>query len=174
MTASKPAQWQQSGLRLWWLALIILMLDQATKIWVAQALPLFGRIDVLPFFDIVHVRNYGAAFSFLSDQGGWQRWFFTIIAVVITSVLVYMLRRQPLEQRWLNLSFMLIVGGAIGNVVDRVRLGYVVDFLDVYVGSYHWPAFNVADSAIVIGAGLMIYDSFFGSGAKPEANKSSS
>ncbi|WP_194756947.1 signal peptidase II [Aliidiomarina indica] len=174
MTANKPAQWQQSGLRLWWLAIIILVLDQVTKIWVAQALPLFGRVDVLPFFDLVHVRNYGAAFSFLSDQGGWQRWFFTIIAIVIVSVLAVMLRRQSLHYRWLNLSFTLIIGGALGNVLDRVRLGYVVDFLDVYVGTYHWPAFNVADSAIVLGALLMIYDSFFGSGAKSEANKSSS
>ncbi|RUO32807.1 signal peptidase II [Aliidiomarina sanyensis] len=173
MATVKPTRWQESGLTLWWVMLVVLVLDQLTKVWVVQALPLFGRVDVLPFFDLVHVRNYGAAFSFLSDQGGWQRWFFTLIALVIVAVLLIFLRRQGRQLKVLNWSFALLVGGALGNVVDRVRLGYVVDFLDFYVGSYHWPAFNVADSAIVIGAGLMIYDSFFGSGAKSDVNQKS-
>lgn len=170
MTHEKSKRWQASGLHLWWVMLVVLVSDQITKVWVVETLPLFGRIDILPFFDLVHVRNYGAAFSFLSDQGGWQRWFFTLIAVVIVSVLLVFLRRQDRSQRILNWSFALLVGGALGNLIDRVRLGYVVDFLDFYLGSYHWPAFNVADSAIVLGASLMIYDSVFGSGSQQPVN----
>jgi len=157
-----PKQWQQSGLRWWWLILLMIFADQATKWLVLQNMPLFSRINVLPFFDLVYVRNYGAAFSFLSDQGGWQRWFFTTIAIVISVVLIVMLRRQPKSMQAANLGFSLIVAGAIGNVIDRISYGYVVDFLDFYVGSYHWPAFNVADSCIVIGAGFIIFDGFFG------------
>lgn len=158
---SVPSQWRQSGWHWWWLIVLLVIADQATKWLVVANMPLFSRINLLPFFDLVHVRNYGAAFSFLSDQGGWQRWFFTAIAVVISVVLIVMLRRQPKSMKAANLGFGLIISGAIGNVIDRINHGYVVDFLDVYVGSYHWPAFNVADSCIVIGAGLIIFDGFF-------------
>lgn len=159
---TKPQQWQQSGWHLWWLIVAIVLADQFTKWLVVANMDLFQRINLLPFFDLVHVRNYGAAFSFLSDQGGWQRWFFTVIAIAISAVIAWLLRRQTQEMVIANWSFALILGGAMGNLIDRIRLGYVVDFLDFYVGSYHWPAFNVADSAIVIGAGLMIYEGFFG------------
>lgn len=157
-----PNQWQQSGWHWWWLVVLLIVADQFTKWLVVDNMALFSRINLLPFFDLVHVRNYGAAFSFLSDQGGWQRWFFTVIAVVISIVLIVMLRQQPKSMKAANLGFGLIIAGAIGNVIDRINYGYVVDFLDVYVGSYHWPAFNVADSCIVIGAGLIIFDGFFG------------
>ncbi|MCL5254815.1 MAG: signal peptidase II [Gammaproteobacteria bacterium] len=159
---TKPQQWQQSGWHLWWLIVALVLADQLTKWLVVANMDLFQRINILPFFDLVHVRNYGAAFSFLSDQGGWQRWFFTVIAIAISAVIAWLLRRQTRAMMIANWSFALILGGAMGNLVDRIRLGYVVDFLDFYVGSYHWPAFNVADSAIVIGAGLMIYEGFFG------------
>lgn len=156
--SQRPANWRQSGLHLWWLMLLIVIADQLTKIWVAGAIPLYERVDVLPFFDLVHARNYGAAFSFLHDAGGWQRWFFTTLALVISGVLLYLLRRQP-RQLWRPcLAFSLIVGGAIGNVADRIRLGYVVDFLDFYYQGWHWPAFNVADAAIVCGALLLVLD----------------
>jgi signal peptidase II len=159
-TAQKPAHWRQSGLHWWWLIVLLFVADQFTKWLVVQNMELFSRITILPFFDLVHVRNYGAAFSFLSDQGGWQRWFFTVIALVISVVLVVFLRRQARELTWLNLGFALILAGALGNVLDRILFGYVVDFLDFYVGGYHWPAFNVADSCIVMGAGLVIFDGF--------------
>lgn len=159
---TKPKQWQRSGWHLWWLIVALVLADQLTKWLVVANMDLFQRINILPFFDLVHVRNYGAAFSFLSDQGGWQRWFFTVIAIAISAVIAWLLRRQTRAMVIANWSFALILGGAMGNLVDRIRLGYVVDFLDFYVGSYHWPAFNVADSAIVIGAGLMIYEGFFG------------
>ncbi|WP_198677911.1 signal peptidase II [Aliidiomarina shirensis] len=156
-----PQQWQQSGWHWWWLVALLIVADQFSKWLILENMPLYSRINVLPFFDLVYVRNYGAAFSFLSDQSGWQRWFFTAIAVVISVVLIVMLRRQPKSMKAANLGFGLIVAGAIGNVIDRINYGYVVDFLDVYVGTYHWPAFNVADSCIVIGAGLIIFDGFF-------------
>ncbi|MCC5855597.1 MAG: signal peptidase II [Idiomarina sp.] len=155
----KPAHWKQSGLTLLWLSLIVLVLDQVTKLWIVNNLHLFQRIDVLPFFDIIHVRNEGAAFSFLSNQGGWQRWFFTVLALVISAGLAYMLRQQPRAEWRSNAAFALIIGGALGNVTDRIRLGSVVDFLDFYWQGWHWPAFNVADMAIVGGALLMILDS---------------
>lgn len=172
MTAAQtPKRWQESGWHLWWLMVALVVADQFTKWLVVANMDLFSRINVLPFFDLVHVRNYGAAFSFLSDQGGWQRWFFTAIAIAISTVIAVLLRRQPKAMTTANWAFALILGGALGNLIDRIRLGYVVDFLDFYVGSYHWPAFNVADSAIVIGAGLMIYEGFFGQSSK-DAGKS--
>lgn len=165
MTSLKhPARWQQSGWHLFWVPLLVIALDQLTKQAILVTMSLYERINVLPFFDIVHARNYGAAFSFLSDAGGWQRWFFTILAGVICSVLAYWMRKQTRQQWRLNWAFALVIGGAIGNVLDRLQHGYVVDFLDVYIrlgdSTHHWPAFNVADSAIVIGAGLMIWDGF--------------
>ena len=168
---ARPARWQDSGWRLMWVPLLVIVLDQITKQWILATLSLYERINVLPFFDIVYARNYGAAFSFLSDAGGWQRWFFTVLAVAISSLLAFWMRRQARSEWRLNWSFGLVIGGAIGNVIDRLQHGFVVDFLDFYVrigdSVHHWPAFNVADSAIVIGAGLMILDSF----SKPSAER---
>lgn len=163
-SAVKPARWQDSGWRLWWVPVLVILLDQITKQTILMTMSLYERINVLPFFDIVYARNFGAAFSFLGDAGGWQRWFFTVLAIVISSLLAFWMRRQTLHQWRLNWSFALVIGGALGNVLDRLQHGFVVDFLDFYVtigsNTHHWPAFNVADSAIVIGAGLMIWDSF--------------
>lgn len=156
----KIDSWKQSGWRLLWVTLVVIALDQITKQWILSELPLFGRIEVLPFFDIIHVRNYGAAFSFLSEQSGWQRWFFTALALIISTILLVLMRRQPTAMWRLNFAYALVIGGALGNVLDRLQHGFVVDFLDFYVRDYHWPAFNVADMAIVIGAGVMILDSF--------------
>ena len=110
-------------------------------------------------FHFTYLRNSGAAFSFLADAGGWQRIFFTAIAV-IASVVIIMLLRKPQNHRLFNAALALILGGAIGNLIDRVLLGHVVDFIQVHAGGYYWPAFNVADSAITIGAALLIWDSF--------------
>lgn len=158
-----PSHWRDSGLRLVWLSGLIIAFDQVTKQWILHNVAfLTERIEVLPFFNIIHVRNYGAAFSFLSDQGGWQKFLFVALALGISGVLAVMLRRQGKEQRRVNVAFALIIGGAIGNVIDRIWLGSVVDFLDLYYGNYHWPAFNVADSAIVLGALTMVLDSVLG------------
>lgn len=141
------------------IALIILALDLATKYWVESTLELGGAIPITSFFNIVLTYNPGAAFSFLSDQPGWQRWFLSIVAGSAALAMVYMLNKYRHEKLFcLSLSF--ILGGALGNLYDRITLGHVVDFLDFFIGDNHWPAFNIADSAIFIGAALMIYDSF--------------
>lgn len=147
-------------LRFLWLAVVVFILDQATK-WLAVAyIGPRGIVNVLPFFDLVLVHNTGAAFGFLSQAGGWQNIFFVAVAIVISSVILVMTYRLGAKDRLLAVALMLVLGGALGNLVDRLRLGYVIDFLDVYYGAWHWPAFNVADSAITIGALLLILDAF--------------
>lgn len=151
---------EKSGLRWLWLALVVFVVDMATKIYVHTRFDLYESIQVLPFFNFTYARNYGAAFSFLNDAGGWQRWLFTGIAVVVSCVLVYWLKKTPYNHKWMNAAYTLILGGAIGNLVDRLYHGFVVDFLDFDLGFYRWPAFNVADSAIFIGAAIIIIDAF--------------
>ena len=153
--------WRETGLRWWWLALVAIVIDQISK-WFTVAYLEFGYpgIAVTPFFNLVHVYNPGAAFSFLADQGGWQRWFFAVLATAVTALLSVWMYKLPRTARWLPIAYALIIGGAIGNFIDRLVLGHVVDFLDFYVGSWHWPAFNLADSFIFIGAAMIIIDSF--------------
>lgn len=143
-----------------WLSLAIIIADQISKTLMVNWLDLYERVAVLPFFNLTLAHNTGAAFSFLAGAGGWQRWFFVALAVVISAVLVIWMKRLAATARLEAISLALIIGGAIGNVIDRLIYGYVIDFLDVYVGTYHWPAFNIADSAICIGAVLLIIDSF--------------
>lgn len=153
---------KQSGLRWLWLAVLVFALDLGTKTIVMDNMQ-YGwahRIELLPFFNLLYVHNYGAAFSFLSDAGGWQRWFFAVMAVGISAVLMYWMRRLPATNRILNVAYALVIGGAFGNLYDRLVYGYVIDFIDLFIGEYHWPAFNIADTAICIGAGLIILDSF--------------
>ena len=154
------ALFKDSGWRLWWLMLLVLVADQVSKQVVIANMQLFDSIELLPFFNFTYVRNYGAAFSFLSDAGGWQRWFFTIIAVVISAVLAVWLARNSKTQLKLNLALSLVLAGAIGNLIDRSIYGYVIDFFHLYYQNWHYPAFNIADSAICIGAALLIWDSF--------------
>lgn len=151
---------KDSGLRWWWLTLVCLLIDQISKQWVATQMDLYQSIEILPFFNLTYVHNLGAAFSFLADQGGWQRWFFTAIASIASIVFIVWLAKTPKENKILGIAFALLLSGALGNLIDRVLFGYVIDFLDFYLGSYRWPAFNVADSMIFIGAALMIIDSF--------------
>ena len=142
------------------LALVIVLLDQYTK-GLASSELIYGRpIEVFSWFNLTLQHNTGAAFSFLSDAGGWQRWFFTIIASVISLGLVVWLVLAERGQWLLALSLALILGGAIGNLWDRVVLGYVVDFISVHYAGRYFPAFNIADSAITVGAGCMLLDSF--------------
>lgn len=153
---------QTSGLRWLWLALLVFVLDIGTKLLVMNTMqygPAYS-IELLPFFNLTYVHNYGAAFSFLSDAGGWQRWMFSIIALGVSGMLVYWMRQTPATQRMVNVSYALIIGGALGNLFDRLVHGYVVDFLDFFWGTSHFPAFNLADSAICVGAALMLLDSF--------------
>ncbi|KUM54393.1 signal peptidase II [Rheinheimera sp. EpRS3] len=151
---------KDSGWRLWWLMLLVLVADQISKQVVIANMQLFDSIELLPFFNFTYVRNYGAAFSFLSDAGGWQRWFFTFIAVAISCVLAVWLARNSKTQLKLNLALSLVLAGAIGNLIDRSIYGYVIDFFHLYYQNWHYPAFNIADSAICIGAALLIWDSF--------------
>jgi len=146
-----------------WLGLsaLLIVADQWSKAWATASLVYRQPVPVIDgFWNWTLVHNYGAAFSFLSDAGGWQRWFFGGLAVVISAVLMVMLARTPRSDWRTALPFALVIAGALGNLVDRVRFGYVVDFVDWYAGSYHWPAFNVADSAIVVGAVLLVLFSF--------------
>lgn len=151
---------KDTGWRLWWLMLLVLIADQVSKQVVIANMQLFDSIELLPFFNFTYVRNYGAAFSFLSDAGGWQRWFFTIIAVVISCVLAVWLARNNRVQLKLNLALSLVLAGAVGNLIDRSIYGYVIDFFHLYYQDWHYPAFNIADSAICIGAALLVWDSF--------------
>lgn len=153
---------KQSGLRWLWLALLVFIADIGIKSLVMNSMG-YGwehRIEVLPFFNLIYVHNPGAAFSFLSDQSGWQRWLFTAIAFVVVMMLMAWMRKLPAQEKWNNSAYALIIGGALGNVCDRIVHGFVVDYLDFYFGNHHYPAFNLADSAICIGAIMLIFEGF--------------
>lgn len=166
--------WKQSGVRWLWLALVVVILDQLAKLAILDGLPYGGPgINVLPFFNIVHVYNTGAAFSFLADQPGWQRWFFALFALGVSAAMVVGLRRQAASQLWLNLAFVLVIGGAIGNLIDRLAYGHVVDFLLFYGYGYFFPAFNLADCAITVGAVMIVLDGLRKKPAQPDEQKAS-
>ena len=150
-----------------WLGLagVVVAIDQATKAWVSASLYFGEVVNLAPFFNLVHTLNRGAAFSFLAGAGGWQRWFFVGLAFAISAWLIAMLRRHAGE-RLLPTAFSLVLGGAIGNVIDRLTLGAVVDFLDFHAAGRHWPAFNVADSAITVGVALMLWYELKGGGGE--------
>ena len=155
-----------------WFALagVVIALDQLSKWVVLNTLSLGDTRYVAPFWNWVLTFNPGAAFSFLADQPGWQRWFFTVLAIGVSAWLALEIRRNA-SQRLLSLSMALIMGGALGNVVDRVRFGAVVDFIQWHAAGYYWPAFNIADSAICIGAALLVIGQL--QGAKNNENSSS-
>jgi len=142
-----------------WLAIVVVILDQISKYIASTSLEMYQPIAVMPMFNWTLMHNTGAAFSFLADAGGWQRWFFAIIAVVVSVVIVLWLKRLEQHEKWQAIALALILGGAMGNVIDRISLGYVVDFIQVYYQKWYWPAFNIADSAIFIGVGMIIIDS---------------
>ncbi len=149
---------KNAGLTLWLgIAAIVVLLDQVTKITMARLLAYGQSEPVTSFFNLVMVYNPGAAFSFLADSGGWQRWFFSALALGVSIFIVWMLVKNA-SQRLFCWSLSLILGGAVGNLIDRLAYGHVIDFLDFHVGGWHWPAFNVADSAITVGAALFVLD----------------
>ena len=143
-----------------WITLLIILLDQITKIAADQYLVYQQPVALMPLFNFTLVYNQGAAFSFLSDAGGWQRWFFIVLSITISIVLVLWILKLKPQQKLQTASIALILGGAIGNLIDRSIYGHVIDFIDVYYQTHHWPAFNIADSAITVGAILLIFDSF--------------
>lgn len=151
---------------------VIIALDWWTKGLATQSLTLYRPVEVNSWLNMTLAHNYGAAFSFLSDAGGWQRWLFTILASVVTMVLIVWLLRLPKEERVTGAALGLIIGGAVGNLIDRINLGYVVDFIDVYYRTSHWPAFNLADSAITGGVILLLVDGLFLSRSSKRAEES--
>jgi len=155
-------EWSNVG-RWYSLAVLIVVLDQLTKQWVSSSFSYGESLELLPFLNLTLVHNMGAAFSFLSDAGGWQRWFFAIVSLIVSVVLIVWLSRLPARQYLLATALALVLGGAIGNLWDRVFLGYVVDFIDVFYQKHHWPAFNIADTSITVGAILLILESLFSS-----------
>ena len=147
-----------SGMLMWLgLAFIILMIDQFTKVLIVGCYRPGDSTTLTSFFNVVRVHNYGAAFSFLAEAGGWQRWFFTALGFAAAGVIMWMLKSHA-GQRLFCFALACILGGAIGNVIDRLLYGYVVDFLDFHWHGIHFPAFNLADSAITLGAGCLILD----------------
>ncbi|ATZ95905.1 MULTISPECIES: signal peptidase II [Dickeya] len=158
-----------TGLRWLWLAALVLVVDLGSKQWVMTHFQLGESVSLVPFFNFTYAHNYGAAFSFLADKGGWQRWLFAVIALVIIVALLAMMHRSSASQKLNNIAYSLIIGGAIGNLADRLVHGYVIDFLDFYVGNWHYPTFNLADSAIVVGALLIVLEGFLASPQKKQA-----
>ena len=155
-----PDQSSNSFKQWGWISLLVILLDQASKIAADAYLAYYQPVSIIPMFNLTLMYNKGAAFSFLSDAGGWQRWFFMTVSLAISIVLIIWLNKLKASQKLQTVSIALILGGAIGNLIDRSIYGYVIDFLDVYYQHYHWPAFNIADSAIFVGAVLLIIDSF--------------
>ena len=143
------------------LAAVIVIADQITKYYATLELKMYKAVAVMPMFNFTLMHNEGAAFSFLSDAGGWQRWFFTVISLVVSIVLVFWIKKLKPEEKFQAMAFSLILGGAVGNLIDRVRFGYVVDFIEIYYHQYSWPAFNIADSAITVGVIILIVDTLF-------------
>lgn len=149
-----------SKLKWLWLAVLVLVLDLGTKALATTMLIYAKPVPVLPSFNLTLLHNTGAAFSFLANADGWQRWFFVALALVVSVVLVTWLRKLKANETWTAIAIVLILGGALGNVYDRAVHGYVVDFLHFYWQDWHFPAFNLADTAITIGAAMMILDLF--------------
>jgi signal peptidase II len=158
MSASSP------NIKWLWISLLVVVVDQATKQIAEAQLTPHQAVNLLPFFDWYLTYNTGAAFSFLADAGGWQRWLFTVIAVIMSVLIVQWIRKLAAEETLTAISLCLILGGAIGNLIDRIYLGHVIDYIQVWLGSYPFPAFNIADAAISVGAAMLILSSFTGLG----------
>ena len=153
-------------LRWLWLSAVVVLLDQVTKFWIVATFEEYEVMTILPVFNLTLVYNPGAAFSFLSDAGGWQRWFLITVAVVVTLVMLVWLKRLKPEERLTGFGLVFVIGGAIGNLIDRIWLGKVVDFIQWHWQGWYWPSFNLADSAITLGVILLLLDGLFAGRAK--------
>lgn len=147
-------------MKYYWISVLVVILDQITKYLADTSLDYRVPVNVMTSLNMTLVYNQGAAFSFLSDAGGWQRWFFMALSLIVSIVLIVWLRTVEKNRSYLAWGLALILGGAIGNLIDRSLYGHVIDFIDVYYRSWHWPAFNIADSAIFLGACMLILDMF--------------
>ncbi|OOS01427.1 signal peptidase II [Canicola haemoglobinophilus] len=150
----------KTGLSFLWISAVAFLVDLATKFVVVQNFSLYESINILPFFNLTYARNTGAAFSFLADHAGWQKYFFIVLALLISVFLIYSLYKNNIVQRLQNTAYAMIIGGALANAADRAYHGFVVDFFDFYWKDWHYPIFNVADIAICIGATLLAIDAF--------------
>ena len=160
----------KSGLLFLWLSAVAFVADLWTKYLVVQTFELYESINVLPIFNLTYVRNHGAAFSFLADHDGWQKYFFIVLAIGISLMLAYFMKKNHASQRLQNSAYALIIGGALANAVDRAYNGYVIDFFDFYWRDWRYPVFNVADIAICVGAGLLAIDAFKHNNDKKESD----
>lgn len=151
---------QRSALGWLWVSALVVVLDRLTKVAASAVLELHRPVAVFPGLNLTLTYNTGAAFSLLSDAGGWQRWFFVVLALAASAVILFWLRMLPARNRWLGGALALVLGGALGNLWDRLAHGYVIDFIDAYYRDWHWPAFNLADAAISVGAILLVLDGF--------------
>lgn len=168
---SSSSSLKHGALKWLWLSALVIALDLSTKAIASHYLVLHQPVPVFPGFNWTLMHNTGAAFSFLSDASGWQRWFFTVIAIVVSVGITIWMKRLHSSQVWLAISLALILGGALGNVWDRLTLGYVVDFIQVYYDRWYYPAFNIADSAISVGAVMLIIDSLRGNRSGNQTTK---
>lgn len=150
-----------TGLHWLWVTLVVLVLDRVTKYFALHYLPPYAEVPIIKYFNLTLAYNKGAAFSFLGSASGWQSWLFGSIALAVSIGLLIWLGKLSSRQRWLCISLALVMGGALGNLSDRLLYGYVIDFLDFYAGNLHWPAFNIADSAICVGAVMLLLDAVF-------------
>ncbi|PID51262.1 MAG: signal peptidase II [Pasteurellales bacterium] len=162
---------EKSGIYWIWLSILVLGIDLFTKYLVVKSFALYESISILPIFNLTYVRNTGAAFSFLADHSGWQKYFFICLALIVSGVLTFLLTKNNYSQKLSNCAYALIIGGGLANGVDRLYNGYVVDFLDFYWDIYHYPVFNIADIGIVVGASLLLLESFLDSKKKKRVIK---
>lgn len=160
-----------TGLRWLWAVVIVLVLDLVSKHWVLSYLVPGQSKPLIPWFNLFYARNHGAAFSFLANQDGWQRWFFAGIAIAIVAILLVMMYRSSAKQKINNIAYAFMIGGALGNLFDRLINGFVIDFIDFYIGNWHYPTFNLADSFICVGAAMIMLEGFLWPVNKCEKNK---
>ncbi|MCV6589463.1 MAG: signal peptidase II [Marinobacterium sp.] len=172
MSDSTPTTGQGHCLAWLWLSALMVVLDLGIKYLASSNLTYAVPVEVLSVFDLTLLHNTGAAFSFLADAGGWQRWAFAVIALAVSVMLVIWLHKTPRNQWWLGLGLSLVLGGALGNLYDRLVHGYVVDYLSFHYGGWYFPAFNLADVCITVGAGLLIIDTLFLADDAPVKRKS--
>ncbi len=159
---------RDDGWRWLWITLLVVIADQSSKFLASAYLELHDPVSLLPSLNFTLAHNTGAAFSFLSSASGWQRWFFVVLALVVSVMIMVWMKRLQGQEKLSGIALALILGGALGNVWDRIQLGYVVDFIDFYYQSWHFPVFNLADSAITLGAILLIIDTFLASRGQRE------